>query len=60
MSAVINFNRAPDVTKHYRGYGIFLHVKGSGATAGCVGITRSQMRTVLAYLQPGDTIKIAR
>jgi L,D-peptidoglycan transpeptidase YkuD (ErfK/YbiS/YcfS/YnhG family) len=35
-------------------------VKGSGATAGCVGITRSQMRTVLAYLQPGDTIKIAR
>jgi L,D-peptidoglycan transpeptidase YkuD (ErfK/YbiS/YcfS/YnhG family) len=58
--AVINFNRAPDVTKRYRGYGIFLHVKGSGATAGCVGITRSQMRTVLAYLQPADTIKIAR
>ena len=58
--AVINFNRAPDVTKHYRGYGIFLHVKGSGATAGCVGVTRGQMRTVLAYLQPGDTIKIAR
>ena len=58
--AVINFNRAPDVKKQYRGYGIFLHVKGSGATAGCVGVTRSQMRTVLAYLQPGDTIKIAR
>ena len=57
---MINFNRAPDLRKRYRGYGIFLHVKGSGATAGCVGITRSQMRTVLASLQPGDTIKIAR
>jgi L,D-peptidoglycan transpeptidase YkuD (ErfK/YbiS/YcfS/YnhG family) len=57
---VINFNRAPDYQRHYRGSGIFLHVKGSGATAGCVAITASQMRTVLAYLQVGDKITIAR
>jgi L,D-peptidoglycan transpeptidase YkuD (ErfK/YbiS/YcfS/YnhG family) len=57
---VINFNRAPDYQRHYRGSGIFLHVKGSGATAGCVAITASQMRTVLAYLHVGDKITIAR
>jgi L,D-peptidoglycan transpeptidase YkuD (ErfK/YbiS/YcfS/YnhG family) len=57
---VINFNRAPDYQRHYRGSGIFLHVKGSGATAGCVAITASQMRTVMAYLHVGDKITIAR
>ena len=56
---VIDFNRKP-VKKHYRGTGIFLHVKGSGATAGCVGISRAQLLTVLAYLHPGDKITIAR
>jgi L,D-peptidoglycan transpeptidase YkuD (ErfK/YbiS/YcfS/YnhG family) len=35
-------------------------VKGSGATAGCVGITAGQMRTVMAYLHSGDKIRIAR
>ncbi len=35
-AVVINFNRAPDYHKAHRGAGIFLHVKGSGATAGCV------------------------
>ena len=29
-------------TVAYRGFGIFLHVKGSGATAGCVGITAAR------------------
>lgn len=57
---VINFNRAPDARIKNRGNGIFLHVKGSGATAGCVGITASQMRTVMAYLHSGDKITIAR
>jgi L,D-peptidoglycan transpeptidase YkuD (ErfK/YbiS/YcfS/YnhG family) len=57
---VINFNRAPDYQRHYRGSGIFLHVKSSGPTAGCVGITASQMRTVMAYLHVGDKITIGR
>jgi len=57
---VINFNRAPDTRKAYRGTGIFLHVKGSGATAGCVGVTSHQMRVVMAYLKSGDKITIAK
>jgi len=59
-AVVINFNRAPQARVHYRGSGIFLHVKGSGPTAGCVAITKSQLLTVLAYLEPGDKITIAR
>ena len=57
---MINFNRAPDKRVSYRGTGIFLHVRGSGATGGCVGVTAAQMRTVLAYLKSGDRITIAR
>jgi L,D-peptidoglycan transpeptidase YkuD (ErfK/YbiS/YcfS/YnhG family) len=59
-AVVINFNRAPDYRKRYRGTGIFLHVKGSGAIGGCVGVTTSQMQTVLAYLHSGDQITITR
>jgi L,D-peptidoglycan transpeptidase YkuD (ErfK/YbiS/YcfS/YnhG family) len=59
-AVVINFNRAPDRTVVGRGSGIFLHVKGSGATGGCVGITAGQMRIVMAYLRPGDKITIAK
>ena len=59
-AVVINFNRAPDNRKTYRGTGIFLHVKGSGATGGCVGVTKAQMRTIMAYLKSGDRITIAR
>jgi L,D-peptidoglycan transpeptidase YkuD (ErfK/YbiS/YcfS/YnhG family) len=57
---VINFNRASDRRVPGRGFAIFLHVKGSGATAGCVAITAAQMRTVMAYLHSGDKITIAR
>jgi L,D-peptidoglycan transpeptidase YkuD (ErfK/YbiS/YcfS/YnhG family) len=59
-AVVINFNRAPDTRVIGRGSGIFLHVKGSGATAGCVGITKDQMKIVMAYLRPNDRITIAR
>ncbi len=59
-SVVINFNRAPQSRVRYRGTGIFLHVLGRGATAGCVAITAGQLRTLLAYLRPGDRITIAR
>jgi L,D-peptidoglycan transpeptidase YkuD (ErfK/YbiS/YcfS/YnhG family) len=34
------------------GGGIFLHVSGSGATAGCVSIERAEMRRVLRWLDP--------
>lgn len=57
-AVVINFNRAPDFRKRYRGAGIFLHVKGAGATAGCVAISQSQLLTVMAYLHSGDKITI--
>ena len=33
-----------------RGGGIFLHVKGSGATAGCVSVGRDRMRALLRWL----------
>ena len=33
-----------------RGGGIFLHVRGSGATAGCVSVGRDRMRTLLRWL----------
>jgi L,D-peptidoglycan transpeptidase YkuD (ErfK/YbiS/YcfS/YnhG family) len=59
-AVVINFNRAPDKRVAYRGTGIFLHVKGSGATGGCVGVSKAQMRKIMAYLQSGDRITIAR
>ena len=57
---VINFNRAPDFQQRHRGSGIFLHVKGSDATAGCIAATKHQLQVVLRWLQPGDTITIGR
>lgn len=58
-SVVINFNRAPDRKLIGRGSGIFLHVNGPGATAGCVSITKAHLRTLMSYLQPGDRITIS-
>jgi L,D-peptidoglycan transpeptidase YkuD (ErfK/YbiS/YcfS/YnhG family) len=57
-AVVINFNRAPDRKLIGRGSGIFLHVNGKGATAGCVSITKANLRTLLSYLRPGDRITI--
>jgi L,D-peptidoglycan transpeptidase YkuD (ErfK/YbiS/YcfS/YnhG family) len=34
------------------GGGIFLHVSGAGATAGCVSVPRTEMRRVLRWLDP--------
>jgi L,D-peptidoglycan transpeptidase YkuD (ErfK/YbiS/YcfS/YnhG family) len=36
------------------GGGIFLHVNGRGATAGCVSIARARMLRVLRWLDPDD------
>ena len=35
-----------------KGGGIFLHVNGTGATAGCVSIARDDMRSLLRWLDP--------
>lgn len=37
-----------------KGGGIFLHVNGSGATAGCVSVSRDRMRRILRWLNPAD------
>ena len=55
-AVVINYNRWPAV--RHRGAGIFLHVRGGGPTAGCVSISKKNMRIVLAYLRSGDKIVI--
>ena len=44
-----------DVTK---GGGIFLHVNGSGATAGCVSLYESSMLKVLKWLDPAKLPRI--
>ena len=36
----------------HRGAGIFLHVNGKGATAGCVSVPRAFMRSMMAGLNP--------
>ncbi len=54
---VIGFNtgttkvRPPDRPS---GSGIFLHVNGSGHTAGCVSISQVEMRKLLTWLNPGS------
>ena len=54
---VINFNRWPATP--YRGAGIFLHVNGSGSTAGCVSVPSSAMVTILRWLRPSAHPRIA-
>ncbi|MEU3660846.1 L,D-transpeptidase family protein [Streptomyces sp. NPDC032940] len=36
-----------------RGAGIFLHVNGRGATAGCVSVPQDAMRRILRWVRPG-------
>ncbi len=42
-----------------RGGGIFLHVRGQGNTAGCVAMSRNQMRWLLRWVRPGAHPRIA-
>jgi L,D-peptidoglycan transpeptidase YkuD (ErfK/YbiS/YcfS/YnhG family) len=56
-SLVIDFNR-PDPVRH-RGAGIFLHVNGPGATAGCVSAPRRFVKQVMRRLRPGSEPVIA-
>jgi L,D-peptidoglycan transpeptidase YkuD (ErfK/YbiS/YcfS/YnhG family) len=42
-----------------RGAGIFLHVNGRGATAGCVSVPADAMRRILRWAEPGRRPHIA-
>lgn len=50
MAAALDFNYAEQV--RYRGGAIFLHVHGSGATAGCVSVPRHMMEATMYALDP--------
>ncbi|MFR0352269.1 L,D-transpeptidase family protein [Streptomyces sediminimaris] len=54
---VVNFNRWPATPG--RGAGIFLHVNGSGATAGCVSVPRATMDRIMGWITPSAHPRIA-
>ncbi|MFF8872131.1 L,D-transpeptidase family protein [Streptomyces massasporeus] len=54
---VIGFNYERPVRG--RGAGIFLHVNGRGATAGCVSVSADAMRRILRWADPGRRPHIA-
>jgi L,D-peptidoglycan transpeptidase YkuD (ErfK/YbiS/YcfS/YnhG family) len=54
---VIGFNYRRPVRD--RGAGIFLHVNGRGATAGCVSVRAGDMRRVLAWARPAQRPHLA-
>ncbi|MEU1018095.1 L,D-transpeptidase family protein [Streptomyces sp. NPDC005898] len=54
---VIGFNYDRPVRD--RGAGIFLHVNGRGATAGCVSVSEEAMRAVLRWVRPDGMPHIA-
>jgi L,D-peptidoglycan transpeptidase YkuD (ErfK/YbiS/YcfS/YnhG family) len=56
--AVINFNIPVKAATPARGSGIFLHVMGSGATAGCVSLSQTNLLMVLEWLDPGASPRI--
>lgn len=56
-AVVIDYNRSPAI--HYKGAGIFLHVNGSGSTAGCVSVPLSIMVALLRWLSPAAHPRIA-
>jgi L,D-peptidoglycan transpeptidase YkuD (ErfK/YbiS/YcfS/YnhG family) len=56
-AVVIDFNYAKPVKG--RGAGIFLHVNGGGATAGCVSVPAAAMDRILAWLRPAAAPHIA-
>lgn len=54
---VVDFNYHGPVRG--RGAGIFLHVNGRGATAGCVSVPGEAMRTILRWADPGRAPHLA-
>lgn len=56
-AVVIDFNYTAPVKG--RGAGIFLHVNGTGATAGCVSVPAAAMTAITAWLKPSAAPHIA-
>ncbi len=54
---VVDFNYRRPVRG--RGAGIFLHVNGHGATAGCVSVPKSAMRRILRWADPARAPHLA-
>ncbi|MFJ7149905.1 L,D-transpeptidase [Streptomyces sp. NPDC100445] len=54
---VVGFNY--DRPVRGRGAGIFLHVDGAGATAGCVSVPEDAMRRILTWARPDERPHIA-
>ncbi|MEV6839112.1 L,D-transpeptidase family protein [Streptomyces sp. NPDC051133] len=54
---VIGFNY--DRPVRGRGAGIFLHVNGNGATAGCVSVPQDAMQRILQWAEPGKRPHVA-
>ncbi|MFF2126744.1 L,D-transpeptidase [Streptomyces olivochromogenes] len=54
---VINFNRWPATPG--RGAGIFLHINGRGATAGCVSVPRATMDRIMTWIRIDQHPRIA-
>jgi len=55
---VINFNTARPVDTSAGG-GIFLHANGSGATAGCVSVSKRHVKAIARWLRPQAQPKIS-
>lgn len=47
-----NFALSPGTPRLTGGGGIFLHVNGTGSTAGCVSVSAAAMRWILRWLEP--------
>ena len=56
--AVINYNIPARAATPARGSGIFLHVMGSGATAGCVSLSQTNLLKVLRWLDPAASARV--
>jgi L,D-peptidoglycan transpeptidase YkuD (ErfK/YbiS/YcfS/YnhG family) len=54
---VVGFNYERPVRG--RGAGIFLHVDGAGATAGCVSVSEDAMRRILGWVDPAKKPRMA-
>jgi L,D-peptidoglycan transpeptidase YkuD (ErfK/YbiS/YcfS/YnhG family) len=48
----MGYNARPNTQVYGRGSGIFLHITGTGNTAGCVAVSRAKMLRIVALLDP--------
>lgn len=55
-AAVLDFNYSRPIFG--RGSGIFLHVRGAGATAGCISLSERDLLVLLRWVRPGVRVMI--